>query len=92
MIGFFTFLAVCLLSRLDISIRHFMMPIALLILMLAPLPNMIAACRKAVAGCCCKSQPSSDAVGLHSSDAAGLSTISFLTSTAWPSAILLTMF
>ena len=40
-VGFFVFLTVCLLSRLDISIRHFMMPIALLILMLAPLPRMI---------------------------------------------------
>ena len=42
-IGFFVFLAVCILSRLDISIRHFMVPIALLILMLAPLPRMISA-------------------------------------------------
>ncbi len=43
MVGFFVFLTVCLLSRLDISIRHFMMPIALLIMMLAPIPRMIAA-------------------------------------------------
>ena len=43
MVGFFVFLAVCILSRLDISIRHFMVPIALLILMLAPLPRMISA-------------------------------------------------
>jgi hypothetical protein len=42
-VGFFVFLAVCILSRLDISIRHFMVPIALLILMLAPLPRMISA-------------------------------------------------
>ena len=42
-VGFFVFLAVCILSRLDISIRHFMLPIALLILMLAPLPRMISA-------------------------------------------------
>lgn len=41
-IGFFVFLAVCLASRLDISIRHFLIPIALLILMLAPLPRMIS--------------------------------------------------
>jgi hypothetical protein len=40
-IGFFVFLAVCLLSRLDISIRHFMMPEALLILMLAPVPRIL---------------------------------------------------
>ncbi len=37
------FFTVCLLSRLDISIRHFMVPIALSILMLAPLPRTIAA-------------------------------------------------
>jgi len=43
MTGFFVFLAVCLLSRLDISVRHFMVPIALLTLMLAPLPRMISA-------------------------------------------------
>lgn len=42
-IGFFVFLTTCLLSRLDISIRHFMIPIALLILMLAPLPRMVSA-------------------------------------------------
>jgi hypothetical protein len=41
--GLFVFLAACLLSRLDISIRHFTVPIALLILMLAPLPRMITA-------------------------------------------------
>ncbi|HEY7306853.1 MAG TPA: glycosyltransferase family 39 protein [Bryobacteraceae bacterium] len=41
--GFFVFFTTCLLSRLDISIRHFMIPIALLILMLAPLPRMIDA-------------------------------------------------
>lgn len=38
----YVFLAVCLLSRLDISIRHFMMPEVLLILMLAPIPRIIA--------------------------------------------------
>ena len=42
-IGLFVFLIACLLSRLDISIRHFMMPIALLVLMLAPVPRAIAA-------------------------------------------------
>jgi hypothetical protein len=36
------FLAVCLLSRLDISIRHFMMPEIVLILLLAPVPRMVA--------------------------------------------------
>ena len=40
-IGLFVFLAICLLSRLDISIRHFLVPVALLILMLAPIPRLI---------------------------------------------------
>ena len=35
------FTAFCLLSRLDISIRHFSVPLILLILLLAPLPRMI---------------------------------------------------
>jgi hypothetical protein len=35
------FLAACILSRLDISIRHFFVPLALLILMLSPLPRTI---------------------------------------------------
>jgi hypothetical protein len=43
MIGFFVILTACLLSRMDISIRHFMLPIALLILMLAPQPRMLNA-------------------------------------------------
>lgn len=38
-VGFLVFLSACLLSRLNISIRHFMVPIALLTLMLAPLPR-----------------------------------------------------
>ena len=42
-IGLFVFLTACLLSLLDISIRHFAIPIALLVLMLAPLPRMISA-------------------------------------------------
>ena len=41
-IGLCVFLTVCLLSRLDISIRHFMMPEALLALMLAPVPRIVA--------------------------------------------------
>jgi hypothetical protein len=41
-IALYVFLAVCLLSRLDISIRHFMMPEVLLILMLAPVPRILA--------------------------------------------------
>src|SRR5439155_3669309 len=40
-IGLFVFLTACLLSLLDISIRHFVIPIALLVLMLAPVPRII---------------------------------------------------
>jgi hypothetical protein len=40
-VALYVFLAVCLLSRLDISIRHFMMPEVLLILMLAPVPRLL---------------------------------------------------
>ena len=39
------FLAACLLSRLDISIRHFLFPLALLILTLSQLPRMITLLR-----------------------------------------------
>lgn len=42
-VGFWVFLAACLASRLDISIRHFMMPMVLLMLLLAPLPKMLEA-------------------------------------------------
>jgi hypothetical protein len=35
------FTAACMLGRMDISIRHFSIPIALLILLLAPLPRML---------------------------------------------------
>jgi 4-amino-4-deoxy-L-arabinose transferase-like glycosyltransferase len=45
LITFWVFLAVCLLSRLDISIRHFLVPLVLLTLMLAPLPNLIGTLR-----------------------------------------------
>jgi hypothetical protein len=34
------FVTVCMLSRFDISIRHFSVPLALLMLMLAPLPRL----------------------------------------------------
>ena len=43
MIGFFVYLTICLLSQMDMSIRHFLMPITLLILMLAPLPRLVGA-------------------------------------------------
>jgi Dolichyl-phosphate-mannose-protein mannosyltransferase len=36
------FTCFCMLSRLDISIRHFSIPLVLLILLLAPLPRMVA--------------------------------------------------
>jgi hypothetical protein len=35
------FVAACMLGRLDLSIRHFTVPITLLILMLAPLPRVL---------------------------------------------------
>jgi len=40
------FTGFCLLSRLDISIRHFSIPLVLLILLLAPLPRMISSLRR----------------------------------------------
>jgi 4-amino-4-deoxy-L-arabinose transferase-like glycosyltransferase len=40
-VSLLVFTAVCLLSPLEISVRHFTVPIALLILMLAPLPRML---------------------------------------------------
>jgi hypothetical protein len=43
MTGFFVYLTVCLLSLMNMSIRHFLIPVVLLILMLAPLPRMIGA-------------------------------------------------
>jgi len=41
------FTSACLLSRLDLSIRHFSIPLALMILMLAPLPRMLGLLREA---------------------------------------------
>jgi len=40
-VGLLVFTGVCLLSPLDISIRHFSVPMVLLILILAPLPRML---------------------------------------------------
>jgi 4-amino-4-deoxy-L-arabinose transferase-like glycosyltransferase len=40
-VSLLVFTGFCLLSRLDISIRHFSLPLILLILLLAPLPRMI---------------------------------------------------
>jgi 4-amino-4-deoxy-L-arabinose transferase-like glycosyltransferase len=40
-VSLIVFTGFCLLSRLDISIRHFSIPLILLILLLAPLPRMI---------------------------------------------------
>jgi len=39
------FVAVCMLNRLDISIRHFLIALAMLILLLAPLPRMLRSLR-----------------------------------------------
>jgi hypothetical protein len=41
-IAMVVFVAVCLSSTLDIGFRHFSVPLVLLILMLAPLPRMVA--------------------------------------------------
>jgi dolichyl-phosphate-mannose-protein mannosyltransferase len=41
-VGLVVFVGVCLLSPLNLSIRHFSVPLVLLILMLAPLPRMLA--------------------------------------------------
>ena len=40
-VSLLVFTGFCLLSRLDISIRHFSIPLILLILLLAPLPRMV---------------------------------------------------
>jgi len=40
-VSLIVFTVVCMLGRLDISIRHFSVPVALIILMLAPLPEML---------------------------------------------------
>jgi hypothetical protein len=40
------FVAVCMLNRLDISIRHFLIALALLTLLLAPLPRMLQSLRQ----------------------------------------------
>jgi 4-amino-4-deoxy-L-arabinose transferase-like glycosyltransferase len=40
------FVAVCMLSHFDISLRHFSVPLALLILMLAPMPRMLEEMRR----------------------------------------------
>jgi hypothetical protein len=40
------FVAACMLSRLDLSIRHFTVPITLLIVMLAPLPRVLEQMRQ----------------------------------------------
>jgi len=40
-IGLFVFTGICLLSPLDISIRHFSVPLVLMTLLIAPLPRML---------------------------------------------------
>jgi hypothetical protein len=40
-ISLVVFVAVCMLNRLDLSIRHFLIALTLLILLLAPLPRML---------------------------------------------------
>jgi hypothetical protein len=43
LISLWFFVGACLLSRLDISIRHFLVPVVMLIVLLAPLPNLLGA-------------------------------------------------
>lgn len=45
-VGLIVFTGVCMLSPLDISIRHFSIPLVLLIVLLAPLPRMLAEVRR----------------------------------------------
>lgn len=40
-VSFVIFTVACMLNRLDISIRHFSIPLALMILLLSPLPRML---------------------------------------------------
>ena len=47
-ISLVVFTGFCLLSRLDISIRHFSVPLVLLILLLAPLPRLVERLRRSV--------------------------------------------
>jgi hypothetical protein len=49
-ISLVVFTAFCMLSRLDISIRHFSIPTILLILMLAPLPRLLQRLTAPVSG------------------------------------------
>ena len=44
-VGLLVFTGACLLSPLDISIRHFSVPLVMLILLLAPLPRMLSELR-----------------------------------------------
>jgi 4-amino-4-deoxy-L-arabinose transferase-like glycosyltransferase len=45
-ISLLVFTGICLLSPLEISIRHFSVPMILMIVMLAPLPNLLVELRK----------------------------------------------
>ncbi len=42
-VSLIVFTGICMVSHLDISVRHFTVPIALIILMLAPMPHMLGA-------------------------------------------------
>ncbi len=44
-VGLLVFTGACLVSRMTISVRHFSVPVALLVLLLAPLPRMLASWR-----------------------------------------------
>ena len=47
-VSFLVFTGFCLLSQLDLSIRHFSVPVALLILLLAPLPRVLEELRERI--------------------------------------------
>ena len=49
-ISLLVFTGICLLSQMDISIRHFSVPLILMIMLLAPLPNMLREWRRRSAG------------------------------------------
>ena len=46
-VSLLVFTGACMVGTMDISIRHFSVPLVLLILLMAPLPRLIAAAGKA---------------------------------------------
>jgi hypothetical protein len=48
-VALLVFIGICLISPMDISIRHFTVPMALLTLLLAPLPRLVERCSRRAA-------------------------------------------